>query len=514
MIGSVRSEEGGWAAVTAIVLTSIMLVMGLALLATVDTQGNQTRVQRNAESSFNLAEAALNAEAFLISRSWPNTPPAATSCSTVASINGNLASDSLIQDIVADSFRQDEYAPGASWKVNVCDDTGVSTDTWTDAKLGSAQGYDANGNEKLWVRAQSEVRGVRRAVAAMVVVQRPPILPQDYAILTGGMSAQLSWASDQLTGGALLGPLTTRLFNDSKMVSGGRIGVRCGLLEACVAGVFAGLSQTALKDLLVANQTVQYGSSQALSDVAITGLRAQAQLDGTYVQTVANNGSCIPSGATGEDIVFVETVGDGDQFCTIDTNAGGGAPAYRMVIVASGRIKVQGSGTVSSVVYAANRQRHNLGDDRMSRTPAPGCVGLANKVPDPCEIVRVESGARVRGAIFADGRTGDVNIYPPHSNPSNCITVDLILGIDRTVCGSQILDLLNGSITLDLPFPLPDLTIPLGNVTALSQSALMDHVITNTGGPAITYDEDVVGAITGYGSSGTVAGTFRAIAPN
>ena len=59
-----REEEEGWAVVTAIVLTSLMLVMGLALLAIVDTQAHQSGRERVGDAAFNLAEGALNAESF------------------------------------------------------------------------------------------------------------------------------------------------------------------------------------------------------------------------------------------------------------------------------------------------------------------------------------------------------------------------------------------------------------------------------------------------------------------
>ena len=248
----------------------------------------------------------------------------------------------------------------------------MSTDTWDDSKLSSAQGYDANANGKVWVRAQTLVHRQKRAVAAMVVVQRPPVLPAGYSILDGAMSAQLSWAANPLLASSNLTPLTSGILG-SKLVSGGKIGVRCGLTSLCVEGAFTALSASTLTSQLLANNTVQYGSPSAVNDDVITGLRVQAQTGtpNTLVLSVAANGNCIPAGATTSSIVFVEEVGDGrNDYCVVNTTTN---PTVKMLVVANGRVKIQGTGTLTSVVYGLNRQRQALGDDRTARACAePG----------------------------------------------------------------------------------------------------------------------------------------------
>src|SRR5205823_1158675 len=72
-----RAEEG-WVVVTAIILMTIMLGVGLAVLATADTQSGQARVERTRESSFNLAEGLLAAESVVLQNNWPATAPCAT----------------------------------------------------------------------------------------------------------------------------------------------------------------------------------------------------------------------------------------------------------------------------------------------------------------------------------------------------------------------------------------------------------------------------------------------------
>ena len=538
-------DEDGWAMVTSIVLTGLMLVMGLALLSIVDTQAKQSRTERVSDSSFNLAEGALNAEAFLLSRNWPTTAPTASSCSTTASINGDLATSSAVQRILTDSFTNSDYATTSTWKVNVCDDTNSTSDTWSDSKLSSAYGYDQNQNGKLWVRAQTTVRGQSRAVAALVVVQHPPIMPGGYAVLGGGVATSLSFVTNSLLASStLLGQLTTDLLNknNDKLVDDGKIGVRCGLTSLCADGVFTGLSSTTLGPLLLANDWVQYGSTAAVNDDTIADFRDQAKnkITGvdTYVASVAANGSCIPSNATTSSVVFVELVGDGTQTCTVNAATN---PTVKMLVVANGRISISGNGTFTGVVYGLNRQRLTVsgGDDRAARS----CTNLTNVLvaTNPCEIVSITSPAKVKGAVYADGATGDVGMYASAPTNSTCTTYPIIgltlaqlglaltatnVSVTASICSTNALSLINGnatSLTLNVTATLPlvgtvtshpTVSVNLVNLSAANQLALVDQVVGDMRGPIVDYDKATVDLVTGFGSSGTVAGTFRAIPPN
>ena len=58
---------------TAILLMAIMLSVGFAVASTVDTQTSQSRKERERESTFNLAEAALSAQTFILGRRGTGT---------------------------------------------------------------------------------------------------------------------------------------------------------------------------------------------------------------------------------------------------------------------------------------------------------------------------------------------------------------------------------------------------------------------------------------------------------
>ena len=68
----VRSERGS-ALVTSLLVMGIMLSIALPLMSIVDTQQRVTSAARLHESSFNLTDAVLNAQVFVLSNSWPAT---------------------------------------------------------------------------------------------------------------------------------------------------------------------------------------------------------------------------------------------------------------------------------------------------------------------------------------------------------------------------------------------------------------------------------------------------------
>jgi len=68
------AEERGNVLVTAIMLMAVMLSVGMAVASTVDTQTAQSRKERERESTFNLAEAALSAQTFILGRRGTGTP--------------------------------------------------------------------------------------------------------------------------------------------------------------------------------------------------------------------------------------------------------------------------------------------------------------------------------------------------------------------------------------------------------------------------------------------------------
>src|SRR3954454_8288658 len=68
-------EENGFVLATAIVVMAFMVLVGLALLKVVDTQSKESGRERVRETSFNVAEGLLYAEAAVLQNNWPKGPP-------------------------------------------------------------------------------------------------------------------------------------------------------------------------------------------------------------------------------------------------------------------------------------------------------------------------------------------------------------------------------------------------------------------------------------------------------
>jgi hypothetical protein len=473
-----RRGQGGWAIATFMVVVSVMLMIGLATLAIVDTQSHASGVERSRVSAFTLAEGALNAQAFMLSRAWPDSSAAAfaTSC-TEASTAGTVGCPD--QTWMARSFTGGDYS-GANWQTDVRDNGGVYGTVWTDAALAAQPGWDQNADGLLWVRARAVLAGRTRTLVARVQVNRSPAFPQGYATIAGRFSTDLGVALNQV----VASPLLTGIIGNHQLISGGKLGLRCGLLSGCVTGAFSVLTEVGLGSLL-ANDILQYGMTAAVSDDVIAQMRQRALAAGTYYSSIASGAACPapPAGST-TAVIFVEQVGNGDQTCTV-TLSGGATTQVRALIVNNGRVTFTGTGTYMGVVYAVNAQRASLGDT--SR-----------------EVVRIESNAKVRGMVAVDGAGGALGIYTPPLNVYSLInTLPVCQGLLAILCGPLKLTLQG----LGVDALLTQL------ITLVGLNAVVNGLLgqLSTYGPAILYDGAVASALLANGTVGTIANSFREI---
>ncbi len=171
-------REEGITIVTAVALMGVVMAAGLATYSQVDTQSSQARQERVRESTFNLAEAALNTQAFKLSRRWPASSgrafvPAATGTTPTCS-SSSAPADFCPQPVdLAQGYDSADYAAGRAWKTWVRDDFGTPTSAFFDwAQVRVRPSWDANGNGIVFVRAASTVRGKTRALAAQVQIER------------------------------------------------------------------------------------------------------------------------------------------------------------------------------------------------------------------------------------------------------------------------------------------------------------------------------------------------------
>lgn len=522
---TLHADQRGSAMITALIATVLMLGLGLALLSIVDTQASESATERTRDRAFNLSESVLNSEAFVLGRNWPTTG-AANCGATGAGFKDDLGATSAAIPEVARlrpnlnaSYTDAAYA-GASWQVNICDDDAAST-VWSNSLL-TKPAYDLNDNDRVWVRAQSTVDGKTRAITGLVQVRSKPALPARFGLVAGNVTDDLGATVNNLATNALGGVLggllgtTPTVAPDPALPGSGLTGVRCGLLDlqvlvsTCVTGTVAALGAIPLVSTLLGDKYQQYPTVTTTSPVNIGQLRKQAQTSNSYAPTSpggatpATAPACtIPAGAGASTIVFIEKVGTGDQWCVLNVPVGG--LAYRAVVVGSGRIIVRGapitagspvsptSRTFTGVVYALNLQRHPVAD---------GGLGLGDAAAPGREVVRLESGAHVKGGVYADGRSAKVGIYPPSladlnmTQLRNAVCSPLPL-VQRLLCFTLggVGDILN--------------TLGLGVLGSLV-TGILDQLNPQRAqyGSAILTDRAAIEALSVYGASGVIPSSF------
>lgn len=518
MLARRLQDEQGIALVTTIVLTAVMLVLGAAILGLVITQTGETKVERSGESAFNLAEATLNADAFLLGRSWPQTPVAGTCKAN--EITGDLTAPATttllkdqVQSILQQTYDGSSNATSSKWWVTACADGG--RDSW-DASLLNGLSYDTApttaGPRRMWVRAEAEINGHNRAVVGLVQAAHQPVFPSNLAVVTGKIGTDLGTSLNSITNGTLLNSIKSLLIQNDPMIVG-NVGLRCSLLDGgtppltgCITGVLKATSMTSLGPLLSANNYAHFSSDSTISSEQVALLRQQAKATGTYLANtssavggVADGASCLPAGSAGK-IVFIEQVGDGTGSCII--NASGGASAAA-VIVGSGGVRVTSTptagGTYTGVIYALHRKT------------------LAGNAAD----VRIENGAHVVGGVFVDdnadlpaaSQRGSVQVIPP---PLNMATLINSLAVCAPVTVLLVTTYPCAAVVALAGTNLDDALTLLTTLTGAAGLSQLTTAITaqlDSSFPAITYSKATVDTITTFGDSGVVTGTFRQVQP-
>ena len=153
----------------AIVLMTMMVAVGLAAYSVVDTQQEETMRERQRESSFNLAEAALNSQSFVLSRRWAGAATSFAGTTPTCTATTGVAAKCPDPAQLAAAYNSPDYATGATWKTTVYDDRGLSgkrEPLLRRGHRGEGRGgvdltphWDANANKRVWVKAETTVRG-------------------------------------------------------------------------------------------------------------------------------------------------------------------------------------------------------------------------------------------------------------------------------------------------------------------------------------------------------------------
>ena len=365
-------DEGGWALLTALLLMVVMLIGGLSLLRAVDTQTDSSKVERQRETAFNLAEGALNAQMFALSRDWPGpgmvSNPYPAWCTPSVDVPRCPSSPALT------SAFANVDAPGATWTTTVRDDGASPLATYyDDATIASQPNYDANDNGRVWVRAQATAKGRTRTLVALVRLEL-----QEEDIIHAAVSA-----------GRLV--LTN---NGSKPLidGGGPVIVRCSPTinepTACLGQPVGSGSIKDTSDLMSFLQTQVPGTTPtwntslppAMTPTALARLRQTAIGDGTYYDT------CPPDSKLTGDVVWIE-----DGNCAPGPGTINSPDKPGMLILNKGTIDFEAQTDFYGVIYAPNV---------LNRTDA---------------VVKVHANGVIHGGVLVDG-PGIVEVGSSSSN--------------------------------------------------------------------------------------------------
>jgi hypothetical protein len=339
---------------------TLCLMVGFTTMAAVDVQQSQSRGERERESSFALSEGALNTQIFMLSTEWPRTAASAfPTCSEANAAEPRCPDPSTL----VKAFAGADYDAGLQWTTEIHDNAStVSGDRdqfYDDAVVRSQPGYDANDDGLMWLRAQSELRGRRRTLVALVRAERLD-LPFPRNVIT----------ANRLT----IGPNGNQTY---VATLGSYVVLRCsnGSGGQLPAGTCKDWGRA---EHVGPNAEVKVSPNQrpGLSPETIERMRDVAKASNTYYTSGCPD-------LTGE-VVFLETSAN----CTYEgTNTYNSSAKPGVLIIGSGPITFKGTSTFYGSIYHVN-----------------GSDGVGAQINGT--VVTSQGNGCIAGAVVVDGPGG------------------------------------------------------------------------------------------------------------
>jgi len=384
MMKKLRHDERGNVLVTAILLMSVMLSVGIAVASTVDTQTVQSRKERERESTFNLAEAALSAQTFILGRRGTGTaqnPYPSTGCSTASSSNTFCPDNtSLMRSYTGDATQVDFSSASSSWQTDVLDDADAAGNPvrfWDDSYLSQTNWprYDADNNRHVWVRSQAVVRGHKRAIVAWVKIEDRIVSFPRYAVLSGYLRGDNS-------GGHGGRPLVN---------STGSLGIAVRCNQAPQSNCID-LNPTKGPQLQPpANYQLSYANSTAIGGDDLSALEDMAKANGTWYATCPAN----PNG----DVVYVKNAGSSCAYnnsapaATGQSKCCNSAANPGLYVVERGKVNFGGNIEYWGVIYNANLD--NSSEQNLVETSGTSAIRGGVLVDGPGGVTAGSSGDNI-----------------------------------------------------------------------------------------------------------------------
>jgi Tfp pilus assembly protein PilX len=377
MINRIRNEEGVVLA-SAVILLTVILGLGLGLLFFTDNQQKASASEQAGEAAFNVAEAALNAQIGQVSRNWPTTtnyepalgvelvPKGGCTAATTTATNDCPSAESMKVGYPAGACPsggpKDAWGSASSneWTTYVRDDVEKNTSFFNSAAEKPEASYDANGDNKLWVRAVAVVNC--RLVSLVSLVSR-----QEIAATFPKTMMSANWFKTGNNGGGSEPIVEGR--NPENVSEPGEVRMRCSPnlpLSEC---------ENYRSGQIEGKVNPPPGApSPTVSATEMLAYKHEAEALHTYYSTC-------PSGLPSGKVVYVEAgpncavTGGGNEIANSAAHPG-------FLVIAEGTFSMSGSAQFFGVVYDHNNQ---------------GSSGI---------VVKIGGNAKLHGEINVDGNGG------------------------------------------------------------------------------------------------------------
>jgi hypothetical protein len=360
------TSQEGWALVTATTLMAIMLTIGLAAIAFVDTETQASRLTREREARLNLTEGAMASQIFQMSRKWPASA-------------GNAFPDSCTQSStqalcprpsqVLSHFAGVDFKLDPQWTIQVRDNP--QGPYYDDTQvLANPNRWDANGDGEMWVRAEGRLGTRKRVVVARVRVERRPLSPPVATFIAGTFGTGNSGNKTIVNTGVAPGIVRCDTTAPASHKSNACMGFDPGQVQGA-GGVTSNVN----------------APPNAISPGLMEVLKETAAANGTYYK-----GSC-PSNPSG-DVVYVEAASCNYNNGSMSVSVVNATSKKGMFIVDGGTLSVTSNITWYGVLYVTNTQ--NCGG-AAGASPCISNKGFTDVVAD------LSGNVDIQGAMFVDG---------------------------------------------------------------------------------------------------------------
>jgi type II secretory pathway pseudopilin PulG len=379
-------EEQGFVLITAIILLTVMLGLGIALVTLANSQQTAAAREQWSEQAFNLAEAALNAQVAQLSREWPGSGNLAESkhstCTPSTNEPANYCPEPAVLEKAYPNTGSTTCTGNEAWGSPLTNkwDTYVREDVngspyFNSTEESTAPAYDGGiGNEppgtpwrKLWVRAVGVVDCHPVAVVSLVSEQLTHATFPESAV-------SANWFKTGNKGNKIIIKRKGKGTPQS-----GKFAIRCEPPHPseCEEYEREGKKEGQIQpELTKEEQEPSLTPSTTLSTEQLESLKAQAKSEGHFY---AGPGNCPTSLAA---LSGRPTYVEGCEKLKFSGGAGNSEEAPGFLVLANGTLELTGGGTFYGVVYAADEQK-------------------STEV-----VVEVKGGAKIVGEILVDGGGG------------------------------------------------------------------------------------------------------------